>query len=214
MTTKGNGKTIQWIRDHVAYAHDDWCLIWPFSTIRGYGNFVYLQKRYYAHRFMCELVHGAPPSPKHQAAHSCGSGHIGCVNPRHLSWKTQSENQLDCRDHGTQTKHNGGNRGRLTMEIADEIRSLKGIKTQWEIAGEYKVSESTVSDIWLGRTWTRPSKISHWTPEEDEKIRDCIKRGLNFTQMAKEIGKSVGAVMGRAYRIGLHSGVPVPGSQC
>lgn len=214
MTTKGNGQTIRWIRDHQDYEHDEWCLMWPFSTVRGYGRFGYLGKAYYAHRFMCELVHGEPPSEAHQAAHSCGNGHLGCVNPRHLSWKTQSENQLDCREHGTQAKTSTGNRGRLNLTIADEIRALKGVKLQWQIAEEYKISESAVSDIWLGRTWVRPSKIVHWTVEEDEKIKDGMRRGLNFTQMAAEIGRPVGAVTNRAYRIGLHSGVPVPGTRC
>jgi hypothetical protein len=209
VSTRGSGKTIQWIRDHVTYPHSDWCLMWPFAKTRGYGDFVYMGKRYYAHRFMCDLVHGAAPTPVHQAAHSCGSGHLGCVNPKHLSWKTKSENQLDCREHGTQAKAINGNRGKLTQYLADEIRALKGIKTQWQIAGEYKISESTVSDIWLNRTWTRPSKIVHWTPEEDEKIREGMRLGQNFTQMAKHIGRPIKAVTARAYRIGLHSGTPI-----
>jgi hypothetical protein len=133
MATKGNGKAIQWIRDHQDYEHKDWCLMWPFYRLRGYGSFGYLGKSYYAHRFMCELVHGKPPTPDHQAAHSCGNGHLGCVNPHHLSWKTQSENQLDCREHGTQAKNKRGTRGKLTMAIADQIRALKGVKLQWQI---------------------------------------------------------------------------------
>lgn len=208
MTTKGNGKTIQWIRDHEHYPHKDWCLMWPFTKTRGYGTFGYLGKGYYAHRFMCELVHGVPPSEIHQAAHSCGNGHAGCVNPHHLSWKTKSENQLDCREHGTETKHTDGNRGRLTQGIADEIRALKGIQTQWQIAGQYGISESTVSDIWLGRTWARPSKIIHWTEDEDAKIRQAVELGYNFSKMAEYVGRSVGAVMGRTYRLGLTSGQP------
>lgn len=209
MTTKGNGQTIQWIRDHQNYSHTDWCLMWPFSTVRGYGRFGYLGKGYYAHRFMCELVYGEPPTPGHQAAHSCGNGHLGCVNPKHLAWKTQSENQLDCREHGTHAKTDNGNKGRLSLALADEIRALKGIKTQWQIAEQYRVSESTVSDIWLGRTWARPSKIVHWTPEEDDKIREAVRRGYNFPQMSRFVGRPVSAVMGRTYRLGLKSGQPI-----
>lgn len=122
MSNRGSGKTIQWIQDHLSYPHDDWCLIWPFSRTRGYGQFGYLGKGYYAHRYMCELVHGAAPSPEHQAAHSCGNGVEGCVNPKHLSWKTQSENQLDCRQHGTQAKSYDGISGRLSAEQAHQIR--------------------------------------------------------------------------------------------
>lgn len=207
MKTRGNGRTIQWIRDHVDYPHDEWCLIWPFSTTRGYGNFGYLGKRYYSHRFMCELVRGEPPTPEHQAAHSCGNGHVGCVNPRHLSWKTKSENQLDCRAHGTHAKAAAGNRGILSLDLAEQIRAMKGIKTQWEIAEENGISESTVSDIWLNRTWTRQSKINHWTRDEDDKIREGMRTGQSFSEMAAAIGRPRKAVTARAYRIGLHSGV-------
>jgi hypothetical protein len=206
MATKGNGKAIQWIRDHQAYEHDEWCLMWPFYRLRGYGSFGYLGKQYYAHRFMCTLVHGEPPTPKHQAAHSCGNGHLGCVNPKHLSWKTQSENQMDCRDHGTEVKTKDGNRGRLTMAMANEIRALKGIKTQWQIAEEYRISESSVSDIWLGRTWARPSKIVHWTPEDDAKLKKAISLKMSFRRAAELIGRPVKAVTARAYRLGLRSG--------
>jgi len=180
--------------------------MWPFSKTRGYGAFRYLGKGYYAHRFMCQIVHGDPPSPAHQAAHSCGNGHLGCVNPQHLSWKTQSENQLDCREHGTQAKNTAGNGGRLNQGMAEEIRSLKGIKTQWQIAEQFRISESAVSDIWLGRTWTRPSKIVHWTDEEDRKIREAAGWGYSFPRMAEHVGRSTAAVMGRTYRLGLTSG--------
>lgn len=89
MSKRGEGKTIKWLRAHTDYSHD-WCLIWPFvSKLHGYGQFGYLGKNYYAHRFMCELAHGPAPSPLHEAAHSCGRGHEGCVNPQHLSWKTK-----------------------------------------------------------------------------------------------------------------------------
>lgn len=211
MTTKGNGQSIKWIQAHLNYPHEDYCLIWPFYRLRGYGQFGYLGKNYYAHRYMCELVHGEPPTPDHQAAHSCGNGVEGCANPRHLSWKTKSENQLDCRAHGTHAKAAAGNRGILSRDLAEQIRAMKGIKTQWEIAEEYGISESTVSDIWLNRTWTRQSKIVHWTSDEDDKIREGMRTGQTFAEMATEIGRPKKAVTARAYRIGLHSGVPAPG---
>jgi transcriptional regulator with XRE-family HTH domain len=207
MAERGDGKTIQFIRDHVSYPHKDWCLIWPFSTTRGYGNFQYMAKRYYAHRFMCELAHGRPPSDIHEAAHSCGDP--SCVNPHHLSWKTPSENGLDNRQHNTHVRHRYGNIGKITMEQADAIRSQKGTKTLRELADEYGISESAVSNVWTGKTHFRPTKINHWTTKEDAIIRDGVGRGLNFTQLAKLLpGRGVSAVTGRTYRIGLKSGTP------
>jgi hypothetical protein len=89
-------KLMLWIRD-VALKHDsDDCLIWPFSgSSNGYGSTVRQGKKLYIHRYICELVRGPAPTPKHHAAHSCDNGPGGCVNFKHLSWKTSAENQLD-----------------------------------------------------------------------------------------------------------------------
>src|ERR1700761_2299060 len=208
MSNRGNGKTIRCMEAHAAYQHD-WCLLWPFaSKLHGYGQFSHLGKRYYAHRFMCELRHGPAPSEKHEAAHSCGRGHDGCVNPNHLSWKTKSGNQLDCRQHGTQAKTRAGRMGLLSFAKAAEIRSLQGIKLQREIAEQYGVSESAISDVWLGRTWSKEKKTKEWTPEEDARIKEAVELGYNFPRMAEHVGRSVSAVMGRTYRLGLTSGRP------
>lgn len=210
MTTKGNGKTIQWLRDHVDY-NADYCLVWPYNrNPNGYGQLGYLSKTYYAHRLMCEMAHGPAPDPEHEAAHSCGNGHGGCANPKHLSWKTRSGNLLDCREHGTQVRNIYGSMGRLTGAQVQEIRDLKGKKTQAEIAAIYGIHEPSVRDIFLGRTYNRVSKIKYYTPEEDEKLRSAVGAGLNFTQIAKLFpGRTVSGIMGHAYRIGLTSGQPV-----
>jgi transcriptional regulator with XRE-family HTH domain len=206
---KGEGRAIRFIRDHQNYPHGDWCIVWPFSTTRGYGTFGYLGNHYYAHRFMCELAHGPAPSDVHEAAHSCGD--TACVNPHHLSWKTPSENGLDNRKHGTHIRSRYGSAGKLTMEQADAIRSQRDTKTLRELADEYGVSESAISNVWTGKTHYRPSKINHWKPEEDAIIRDGVSRGLNFTQLAKLLpGRGVSGVQGRTYRLGLKSGTPCP----
>lgn len=129
---------MDWLRAHANYASDE-CLIWPFSRIpKGYGQLGI--RRTYAHRFMCELVNGPPPTPKHQTRHDCGNGHLGCVNPRHLSWATNSQNQLDRRRHGTAKVP----RKRLTAEQVEEIRRLKGIETQASIASRLGVKTACV----------------------------------------------------------------------
>ena len=204
---KGEGRAIQFLRNHVAYPHKDWCVVWPFSTTRGYGTFGYLGKHYYAHRFICELAHGKAPSDTHEAAHGCGD--TACVNPNHLSWKTPTENMLDCRQHGTHVRSRYGSAGKLTPEQAETIRGQQGLKTLRELADEYGMSESAISNVWTGKTHYRPSKINHWTAEEDDRIREGVSRGLNFTQLAAlfpERPKS--GVASRTYRIGLKSGTP------
>jgi hypothetical protein len=138
-TTYGKGVAYNWLVQHKDFAGDD-CLPWPFSRDSrvGRGLLGHEGKRYWAHRLMCILVHGEPPSPKHQASHSCGRGHEGCVNPRHLEWKTNSENQYDRRKHGTQMG-GIGTRTRLTPEQIAEMRALKGKMVRLEIAKKFGV---------------------------------------------------------------------------
>lgn len=206
-TKKGEGKTIQWIREHANYPHNDWCLIWPFSTIRGYGNFTYMGEDFYAHAYICELVHGPAPSPEHQPAHSCGMGHEGCTNPRHLSWKKPSENQQDKRDHGTSMQL-GRARFKLKPEDVAYLRALKGKKTHDELARIFGISRRNVGAILDGRSWGPEWKMTFYTPEEEATIRDGIKRGLNFSEIGKLVGRKAHAVSSWAYRNGLKSGQP------
>lgn len=147
---RGKGKARQWLLDHLDYPHD-YCLIWPFSTARGYGEFQYVGKKHYAHRYMCELVHGEPVAPDYQAAHSCGNGEDGCVNPNHLSWKTPSANQLDKREHGTVPPREV--RYKLTPKQVLEIRSLKGLRTQDDLAKMFGVGRQNIGAILTGRSW-------------------------------------------------------------
>lgn len=136
------------------YSGDD-CLIWPYKESGGYGALRMPVSRKWAsaHRLVCELVHGSPPSNKHHAAHSCGNGNLGCVNPKHLSWKTPKGNAQDRFKHGTD---NGGERnGRAKLCKADviRIRRLRGIERQSDLAKQYHVSDHLISAIHTGRRW-------------------------------------------------------------
>ena len=136
-----------WIMENVGH-QDDECLLWPFRlSTPGYAQFSHEKKVYLAHRYMCRLTHGDPPAPEYHAAHSCGNRR--CVNPRHLIWKTQTDNQLDRRVHGTNNKA----RTKLTPLQAQQIRQLKGIETAIETAARYGITESNVRQIQEGKTW-------------------------------------------------------------
>lgn len=151
---KGRGKAHQWLVDHVNFDGPE-CLTWPFCTIPvGYGQVGYHGKTSYAHRTMCELVNGPAPTTEHEAAHSCGNGHRACVHPKHLSWKTPSENQLDRRRHGT-LAHSYRWKPKLTPIQVIEIRKLNGIKTHDEIAQMYGVIRSNIGKIMTGKSWAK-----------------------------------------------------------
>jgi DNA-binding transcriptional regulator YiaG len=130
------------------------CLFWPFTRNNmGYGELRHRNKRGLVHRHICEEIHGPPPTPKHEAAHSCGNGHLGCVSGKHLSWKTRTENQADRKKHGTGTAGERHGAAKLTNEAVAQIRSLRGSVTQREIARRFGITQSTVSQIQRGLRW-------------------------------------------------------------
>jgi hypothetical protein len=155
--TKGKGKAVQWLRDNVTYAGDGCLLSWPFyrHPKKGYGVFGYNGKLYHAPRFMCELVNGPPPNPKHEAAHSCGNALLGCLAPNHLSWKTPLENAADKQLHGTAATRWGKQPTRyvLTADDVAKIRALEGAVTQRELANRFGVSENNIQLILKRKTW-------------------------------------------------------------
>jgi hypothetical protein len=171
---KGTGAAVKWLRDHAALADGD-CLYWPFSRTRGYGAFGLNGETHYAHRYMCELANGPAPTSEHQAAHSCGNGHAACVHPRHLSWKTKSENEIDKRSHGTSKAHTarGVPRFALTKTDAERIRSLSGRLTQDEIATMFGVTRRTIGAVLAGKTWTAEKRTYRiFTEDEVRTIRN------------------------------------------
>lgn len=95
----GRGAPLAWL-DDLIFSDKAECIQWPFSRVRGWKCTVKFNGRTIAaHRLVCMAVNGLPPTSRHQAAHSCGMGHTGCLNPRHLRWATNRENQADRKIH-------------------------------------------------------------------------------------------------------------------
>lgn len=150
-----HGQPMSFYTDVVLIYEDDECLIWPFAHIpKGYGVMYMDGKLALVSRLVCEYVNGPSPTPKHQAAHSCGKGHLGCVTKRHLSWKTRKENEEDKLDHGTRIRGERHSSAKLTEDDVREIHSLKGIVPQLTIATRFNVSPSNISLIQSGKIWS------------------------------------------------------------
>lgn len=138
-----NGAYQEWLERHAEHNGND-CLIWPFWRDKhGYGP----------SREMCRLAQGEPPTPEHQAAHSCGRGHLGCVNPRHLRWASRVENQAEMVEHGNSRR---GVRNYFCKLTEDQVREIRGVgyrESDGHLAARFGVSRTTISDIRNGRSW-------------------------------------------------------------
>ena len=144
---KGKGKAWVWLAENVGHKGSD-CLMWPFSRdSHGYGHLGLNGKPRKAYRLMCILAHGEAPTCSHHASHNCGKGHLGCVNPNHLAWKTPSENQKDRALHGTKNDGMGRYGRKTTPAQVTEIVALKGKMPITAIAEKYGIKRGTV-DYW------------------------------------------------------------------
>lgn len=190
---KGKGKGYALIVANAGHEGDQ-CLIWPMSRNNyGYGQLGHEGKLHKAHRLMCTVAHGEPPSPIHYAAHSCGMGHLGCYNPRHLSWKTPSENVQEAVEHGA-VRQPGGPRRKLTEDQVAQIKAAKGIRTQAALAKMFNVRPETIRKIFNGEIRTgAPAKPNRAV---DPAIRVRLKlramalrnKGLTLDKIGADLG--------------------------
>lgn len=147
------GSLGKFFNDHVNYQGDD-CLIWPFyRKPDGIAHTSYGIKSGPAARTMCIMAHGEPPTPKHQAAHSCGKAHEGCVNPRHLRWATRLENAADCKIHGTVLNGRKNPNCKLTEDEIIKIRALSGVLSHRKIAKMFGIGYGYVGEIIRRERW-------------------------------------------------------------
>lgn len=149
-----NGEAERYFRETVLRFGGDECLTWPFTRNNaGYAHMSVGGRGALVSRRVCEAVNGCPPTPSHQAAHSCGKGHEGCVNPQHLSWKTQPENFADKLRHGTDNRGERHPMARLSADDVREIRLLIDKMPQTQIASKFGVSQAAISGIRRREKW-------------------------------------------------------------
>jgi hypothetical protein len=151
-TMARHGEPMAWLRSHLSATTDE-CILWPFKSAyeSGYGSVLLDGSLTGAHRAMCRIAHGDPPSTIHQAAHSCGIRK--CINPRHLSWKTPKENEVDKVAHGRDSQGERNGCAKLTAANVQAIRVLEGSLTQEQIARTFGVSRRAVGMVLSGKTW-------------------------------------------------------------
>jgi hypothetical protein len=134
------------------------CLFWPFprnpNPKQPRVNVNVDGKTRFASRYICELAHGEPPSLRHHSAHSCGNGHLDCMNASHLRWATPKENSADKLIHGTDNRGEKSHRAILTRVDVRNIRKLIKIgKSDIDIAKLFPVTPSCIYQIRRGKNW-------------------------------------------------------------
>lgn len=128
----------------------DECIRWPYPQDRtGYGCMNVGAQKTRAHRFMCVLANGDPPSAEAEAAHNCGNA--WCVNPRHLRWATVKENAADRILHGTAKRGHSNWKAKLSNDEA--LAAYTDPRTCREIAADHGVTPEAIGNLKAGRTW-------------------------------------------------------------
>lgn len=150
-----HGEPAQWVLEHIDYA-DDGCLTWPYSKDRnGYGRLWVDSRLEYANVVIATIAHGAKPSQAHKVLHSCGKGHEGCCNPRHLRWATNSEIEIGKLGRGTDNRGEKSGKAKLTeTDVRGIVEKLNG---GWPISGiaeAHEISRRTIYDIGSGKCWS------------------------------------------------------------
>jgi hypothetical protein len=106
-----DGEPDRFFREVVLVYDGEDCLLWPYGRDGwGYGRIWIDGRTHNVHRLACEMEHGLPSDARLEAAHSCGNGHLACVNRKHVRWATPKENSADKFVHGTM--YRGGNKPR------------------------------------------------------------------------------------------------------
>lgn len=84
------GEPLRLLNEVLAQDTDD-CIPWQLgSPGAGYGQVQIDGKKEYVHVVVCRLKRGPPPDSTWEASHTCGNGHLRCVNWKTSDWEAQS----------------------------------------------------------------------------------------------------------------------------
>lgn len=131
----------------------DECWDWQASLINDYGHGQAYdgENVVSAHRLAYRLEYGEPDGI---VQHKCDNP--SCVNPKHLKDGTQKENMEHASETGRIAHGEEAGPSKLKRKDVVEIRTKLEVcdLTQAEIANQYEVSQSVISDISTGKSWS------------------------------------------------------------
>lgn len=144
------GSAQRFVAETASLSGVEGCITWPFGKNgEGRGRVNIGGKSQNADVAILTASKGERPTPKHECCHSCGNGHLGCVNPDHLYWGTRKENVADAMAHGTSFALN-----RATGELSPNA------KFSDELIGEARArmangesAQSVARDLGIGKSY-------------------------------------------------------------
>lgn len=175
------GEPMSFLRNAALHSGDE-CVFWPFGKNgNGYGMVYRGGKLELAHRVSCEMINGPAPTKSHEAAHSCGNGHLGCVIGSHLIWKTHAENMRDMVYHGRSHIGTSHYRSKLSEDDISFIRENAGVKPQEDLAKIFGVSPATIHRAMSGRAYSNLPHTLKSKKFSERKDGHCLNGHL-FTE--------------------------------
>ena len=120
----------EWLRgrrDHTGKS----CLFFPMMVHGRPTSVKYNYKTMLAAKAMLTMTSGLPTCPKRKfALHTCGNGHMSCVNPDHLYWGSMKDNAIDAALHNDRSKSVFDVDPGVIVEIAQSGKLVKVLARQ------------------------------------------------------------------------------------
>lgn len=162
------------------------CVEWTGQIDRnGYGRiWVSGRGKQFAHRIAYELSFGPIPSGL-IVCHKCDNNR--CVNPYHLFVGTQSDNLSDMTAKGRRAIGEKLGQSKISINVVEKIRSLRGVHSTAAIAEMFGVSPATVCRVQLGRSWAHvkfDDEYSSQLMKEGETCKNGHGRGGNSSYLS------------------------------
>ena len=130
------------------------CIQWKFSRDnKGYAKRSSREhETNIVHRQLAMDLIGDPPQDKPHAMHTCGNGHLGCVNPHHIKWGSAKDNAADKIRHGTTNR--GARHYRSELSESDVLEIFSSKATRRELADKFGISYKGIYSIQTGHSWS------------------------------------------------------------